>query len=183
MNDKNKQILMVGGILGAAIFVVVAYFAFMNVLPEARKKQSKATELRADVEKKKKELAAVEARLSDPTQMRQMEERFLRISARLPPSQDPIDVFELFRGYFAGTDVSFTRLFPGTPTTAARYREYPFSVSGTARYHDFGQLVNLVESNPDRLMHVTGFKLTNNNRRPSIHPMEIGISTFTLVER
>lgn len=179
ISQKNKQTLLVGGVLGGAILLIVLYFGFMIVLPEASANVVEAEKVRSTREKNEADLKKFKAMINDVEMRNQVNDAFARVSSRLPSQQDPIEVFALLRSYFEGTDVQFTYLEPGRQTSRGRYFEYPFIIRGRARYHEFGQLVNLIECNPSRLMYVNSFRLTNDARRPSIHPMEVGVSTFT----
>lgn len=179
MTEKNKQALLVGGILGGAIFIILVYFGMTTTLPKIKTMQEETEKAKTSAAAAQKKVADYKALLADKARYEQVQEAFMRVSSRLPSLQDPVDVFELLKGFFEGTDVQFSYLEPGRQTKRGKYMEYPFVIRGTARYHEFGQLVNLIECNPDRLMHVSTFKLANNDRRPSIHPMQVGIATFT----
>lgn len=183
LNEKNKQTLLAGGILGVAILVIIIYFGLTMVRPQVDKQKADIAKLETDIKKNRAELNRLKNFINDEGSRGEVIATFERISSRLPPQQDPFEVFELLRDYFEGTDVVFTYLEPGRQTSRGRYFEYPFIIRGSARYHEFGQLVNLIECNPSRLMHVNSFRLTNNDRRPSIHPMELGISTFTFQQK
>lgn len=178
-NEKQKQSLLVGGILGGAILVIVIYFAVIKIMPQIAAFDKQAADLNDKANKDEKKLKEYQAALKDENIRKGLEEQFSRIVSRLPSNQDPLQVFELLRSYFEGTDVQFSYLDPRPQTGRGRFLEYPFIIRGSARYHEFGQLVNLIECNPDRLMRVTSMKLTNNDRRPSVKNMEVGISTFT----
>jgi len=182
MTEKNKQTMLVAGILGGAVLIAVLYFAWLRILPGISDARKKTEELEAKHKKNVEEMKKFKAQLDDTANQARVQETFARISSRLPPQQDPIDVFEVLRGYFEGTDVMFTSLEPGTQARRGKIMEYPFTIRGSARYHDFGQLINLIECNPERLMHVTSFTLKNSDKRPSHHPMTVTISTFTFNE-
>lgn len=182
LSDNNKQALLVGGILGGAVFIILAYFAFQSILPEVKKYQADREKLATKLAADKKRLDGYKKELGDVEGRRKIEEAFRDVASRLPVSQDPFEVFDLLRTYFEGSDIQFTYLEPGIEKNRGKFKEYPFAVKGTARYHEFGQLINLIECNPDRLMRVTDMKMINNNKRPSIHPMEVVIATFTFNE-
>lgn len=183
MSEKNKQGLLAGGILGGAILVIIVYLAFMYVNPGVKKFRDETAKLETKMKKDREQLAEYKRYLDNEDTRREIELKFRRIAERLPSGQDTIEVFDLLRSYFEGSNVVFNYLDPGAMTNRGRYSEYPFTIRGSAEYHAFGQLINLVECNPDRLMHVTTMKLTNSDRRPSIHPMEVGIATFTFNDK
>jgi Tfp pilus assembly protein PilO len=182
ISPKNKQALIVGGILGTALLVIIVYMGFMFVRDDIAQKKTQTETKRTELRAAKQKLAQYQAYLQDENTRRQVQEAFFQVASRLPDSQDPIEIYELFRDYLEGTDVALSFLEPGSSTRRERFTEYPYTIRGSARYHEFGQFVNLIECNPQRLMRVTNFKLTNNEKRPSIHPMEVGITTFTFNE-
>ncbi len=179
MSEKNKQGLLVGGILGVAILAIVLYFMFMYVEPGIKKFKDETETLESKIAANKQKLEEYQSYLNNEEARRQVQEKFATIAKRLPDTQDTIEVYDLLRSYFEGSNVVFNALNPGASANRGRYTEFPFSIAGSAEYHAFGQLVNLIECNPDRLMHVTNLKLTNSDKRPSIHPMEVGVATFT----
>jgi Tfp pilus assembly protein PilO len=179
LSEKQKQALLVGGIAGLAILLIAGYFYLMFVRPEVQEWNAERVKLEKEVRDNTRTIKNYNELLADKSRVQALESQFSEIAKRLPAEQDPIEVFDLLRGYFEGTDVGFTFLDPGLAVNHNKFTEFPFTIRGTARYHEFGQLVNLVECNPDRLMRVSNFRMTNNNVRPSIHPMEIGITTFT----
>lgn len=183
ISEKNKQILIVSGILGAAILVIVVYLGFMFVFPQVNQFNQDRIKAEGELRVASEKLNRYKAYLEDDETRAKVEEAFGRVNRRLPRISNPVEVFDVLRDYIEGTDVAFTFLEPGRQRPRERYIEYPFNLRGSARYHQFGQLLNLIECNPDRLMRVTAFKLTNNNRRPSIHPMELSLETYTFRDR
>lgn len=179
MTEKNKQALIAGSILGIAVLAVLLVFGFTYVFAEVASARQDVDRLRTQIRNDEQTLARIESFLEDDESFRQIEEAFARVSSRLPQDQDPFETFETLRGYFEGTAVSFTRIEPRSSVSRGRFSEHPFTIRGSARYHEFGQLVNLIEADPNRLMHVTNFRLSNSERRPSLHPMEVGIVTFS----
>ncbi len=179
LTEQQKQALIAGLILGTAILIVLILVGFMFVFDEVRQARNDVERLRTQIRQDQQSLRRIQNFLDDDETYRQVEEAFARVESRLPADQDPFDTFETLRGYFEGTAVAFTRIEPRSSADRGRFTEYPFTIRGSARYHEFGQLVNLIECDPNRLMHVTDFRLQNSDRRPSLHPMEVGIVTFS----
>lgn len=182
LTEKNKQALLVGGILGGAILVILIYFWMVQINPKITNYNKQSDALVSKNKANQEKLSKYKALLADKSKKQKLEADFALIASRLPNNQDPIQIFDILRGYFEGTDVQFTYLEPKAQVNRGRFMEYPFIIRGTARYHEFGQLLNLIECNPERLMRVTAFKFSNNDKRPSLHPMEVGISSFTFNE-
>ncbi len=182
LSEKNKQIVLASAIGGIAVFVILVYVHFFFVKDDINSLKDKAATLKTETEANKIQLDKYKKELDNPERRREVEARFYQIEQRLPSDQDTVEVYDILRGYFKGSAIVFTNLERGQEKRYDRYAEYPFTIKGRARYHQVGQLVNLIECNPERLMHVTMMDLTNNDRRPSVHPMEIGVSTFTFNE-
>lgn len=182
LTEQQKTTLIVTGILGVSIFIIIVYFMFAFINPAVSDARATSETLQTEIRKNRETLAEYQRYLDNEEAHRELRERFRTIEARLPSEQDPFAVFSLLREYFEGSNVFFSFLDPGDMTDRGRFREFPFTIRGSADYHAFGQLVNLIECNPDRLMHVTSIRLTNSERSPSIHPMEVGIATFTFDE-
>ncbi|RMH29774.1 MAG: hypothetical protein D6691_02160, partial [Candidatus Hydrogenedentota bacterium] len=81
------------------------------------------------------------------------------------------------------TRVDYTELEPLKEVSRSAYVEIPYRIKGTARYHDFGHFLNLIEDNPDRFMRVRTFTIENRDDRPSVHPVTIELATFMFVKR
>lgn len=179
ISQKNKQTLLVGCLVGGALLLILAYYMVFFAWDQMDSVRTETNKVLAENRANRAQLDEYRSYLQDEETRRRVEEQFERIAARLPSGQDSVDVFDILRGYFEGTDVQFTNLESGAQNKRGRFTEYPFRVRGNARYHEFGQLVNLIECDPKRLMRVNEMKLENNNNRPSVHPMELSISTFT----
>ncbi|MCC6546556.1 type 4a pilus biogenesis protein PilO [Candidatus Sumerlaeota bacterium] len=182
LTEQNKQALLLGGILGGAVLVIIIWIAWSEAIPRTTKLRNDTEKLQTETVSNRNKLETYTKYLNDDVKRAQLREAFDIVQSRLPTNQDPIEIYDLLRGYFEGTEVQFSFLEPKPEANRGPFREYPFTIKGTARYHEFGQLINLIECNPDRLMRVTDFKLINNPKRPSIHPMEVSISTFTFNE-
>jgi Tfp pilus assembly protein PilO len=178
MSPKTKQPLLLISIFGGTVLLIILYYHFALSAPKIKGMNTEREKVETKTKNDKAELDRFRAFIKDEVARAEVYAAFERISTRLPSNQDPVEVFELLREYFEETDVEFTYLEPGKATNRVKYMEFPFKIRGSARYHEFGQFVNLIECNPRRLMHVNSFNLTNNDTRPSIHPMEVGISTF-----
>lgn len=182
LTETEKQTLIVGSILGGAVLIIIVYVGLMFVNPSIDEANEEIDSLKTEIAKNEKKLNEYKAYLENDESRRKVEEAFGRIRRRLPEVSDPIEVIDILRDYIEGTDVTFTFLDSQRTNRRPRYIEYPFTIRGAARYHQFGQLLNLVECNPDRLMRVTEFRLRNNEVRPSFHPMELSIETYTFSE-
>jgi Tfp pilus assembly protein PilO len=67
---------------------------------------------------------------------------------------------------------------PVSPQNRVQYTEIPYTIEAHGRYHEIGQFLTLIEQNPQRFMRLRNFTAENNLERPSIHPVQMEISTF-----
>ncbi|MCB2153981.1 type 4a pilus biogenesis protein PilO [bacterium] len=180
--EKNKQALLIGLIMAAFLGFLVGYYYWLSK-PVIAKTQKERGTLNAQIKKDQAEINRMRALIENTAEREQMAEVVRRAKERLPEDRRAIEFLTLLRDSLTKTGVVQTRVAPEAPKRRALYEEIPYSVKGSARYHEFGQFLNLIECNPDRFMRVNGFSLSNDPNRPSIHPMEVGISTFMFRSR
>jgi len=125
-DDKHKQTLLAGGILGVVVLALLIYFGMLYVEPQTKKFTKDAEALKTQRVADEKSLAEYSKYLADEDTRKAVEDAYRTISARLPNDQDPFEIFDLLRKYFAGTDVQFTLLEPGREVNRGRFREFPF---------------------------------------------------------
>jgi Tfp pilus assembly protein PilO len=100
------------------------------------------------------------------------------VAAKLPSTVAPEEFFKAFEKILKTTRLSYSELKPLPLLERAIYTEIPYQLVGNGRYHDFGQFLNLVEENPDRLMRIKTFVIENDDSRPSLHPIKVQLATF-----
>lgn len=180
LTEKNKQALIVGVVLGALLLFLIGYFYFISVKPALAAGVKARAKLTTDVEALEKQMKAMQELINDKEKLADMERVVATARKRLPNDEQAIEFLGILRDSLAKTGVSQNMISKEKTLKRSVYSEIPYKIKGSARYHEFGQFVNLIECNPERFMRVTDFKLSNNNKRPSIHPMDVGISTFML---
>lgn len=181
MTERNKQILIAGLIFAFLLMGVVIYYYFMAVSPAIKRNSAQVVDLDKKIAEANKELSEIEALIADTETLAQLQEQVERAKRLLPENEEALEFLGILRESLRRTGVSQSNIRKLKAADRTLYREIPYLVSGEARYHEFGQFVNLIECNPERFMRVNTFTLRNNDSRPSIHPMEIGISTFMFV--
>ncbi len=180
MDEKVKQNLMVVSIAGVVIFGILAYSYFMFIKGNIETMERAISTSETNIRNYRSEIQKFERLINEDEDKRQAREVVVaQIAERLPRTSDPIEFTDLIRESMSRANVASTFLDPGTTASYNQYTEIKYQIRGVARYHDFGQFVNLIECHPRRFMRVTGFKLTNSASRPSYHPVEIGLATFT----
>ena len=177
LTEKNKQALLVGLIMAVFLGFLVGYYYWLS-MPVIDKAKTEGKTLTAEIAKNQAEIKNIRAYIENTDEREQMMEVVRRAKERLPEDRRAIEFLGLLRDSLTKTGVVQTRVAPEAPKRRTLYEEIPYSVRGSARYHEFGQFLNLIECNPERFMRVNGFSLSNDLNRPSVHPMDVGISTF-----
>lgn len=178
LNEKEKDVLTAGLILAAvfaAIFAYLQFFVFADRIAKNEKVKKEFVAKSADLQK---ELDEMNDLIKEEAQIQEMYNRLKRAMNKLPNESRPIEFLDELRTTLEKTGVSQRRVAPGVPKSRTLYTEIPYEVQGSARYHEFGQFLNLIECNPRRFMRVNSFDVRNNNARPTVHPITVGISTF-----
>ncbi|MBX3730155.1 MAG: type 4a pilus biogenesis protein PilO [Candidatus Sumerlaeia bacterium] len=176
--EKQKQVLTVGLLLCGVLLIFTLYFQFMffkEAVEEARKAQTAAS---AEITKLNGDIKRMQDFIRNDEELKRLQARVEVAKRRLPSDPQAIQFLEVLRDSLQKTNVSFTRIEKLATVNRRLYEEIPYRVRGAARYHEFGQFINLIECHPERFMRVSEFTLDNNDARPTIHPMNIRISTF-----
>lgn len=178
LTEKQKQVLVLGLVFCGILLGFTLYFQIMffskdvaNAKTETDKKQAEIKTLQAEIDK-------MNAFIRNDAELRQLEEKVAFAKKRLPSDPQAIQFMELLRDSLQKTNVGFTRIERTNPIVRTLYQEIPYLVKGSARYHEFGQFLNLIECHPERFLRVSEFTLDNSTNRPTVHPMNVKISTF-----
>ncbi len=182
MSDKNRQLVTVIVLLGVLLTAGSVYFYFMMAKPaiESAEKSTEATKKKiADMEAEK---AKIKAFLADRSKIEELAKTVDRAKQRLPNNTQEAEeqgFYKIVEDSLRRTGASMSRLAPKEPINRNLYFEIPYEIKGAARYHEFGQLLNVIECNPARLMRVSTFAIKNDAKRPSIHPIDLTVKTYT----
>lgn len=180
--EKQKQAL-IAGLIGAAflLFLVI----YMNMTFFTAQKNAGIRNLNTankQIKDYTAEIAKMDKFLNDETERQKLDEVVSNAKRRLPTNPEAIEFIDIIREGARRTGISFSSITPISIRDRGSYREIPYQVKGTSRYHEFGQFLNLIECHPDRFMRVNSFTIENNTSRPSIHPVTVEISTFMFEE-
>ncbi|MDX1972965.1 MAG: type 4a pilus biogenesis protein PilO [Candidatus Sumerlaeia bacterium] len=182
MNEKQKQAL-IGGVIGAVLLTALIIYLNMMFFSDSRTKHvADIKKFEQQIATSEKKLRDLEKVLEDEEERRRLDEIVTAARRRLPDNPEAIDFIDIIRESARRTGLSFSALKPVAIRNRDSYREIPYEVTGSARYHEFGQFLNLIECHPERFMRVNSFTMTNDPKRPSIHPVKVEISTFMFQE-
>jgi Tfp pilus assembly protein PilO len=178
MTDPEKDKVKAFIILLVALAAGVGYYDFgmvsqtVAVNEAAIKRHEEAYKVEAAT------LAKMQAMIADRDKLMARKELLEKVIAKLPTDSDPSGFFQALEGILGITRMEYQSINKKDPRGADEYTELPYSITSRARYHDFGQFLNLIEENPTRLMRVKTFTIENDDNRPSIHPVSVQVATF-----
>lgn len=178
LTPQEKDALKAGVILACLLFIAVGYWYFYIVKDEVAKNNSRVTVINKEVKTIDEQLKALNAAKIDPELLEQKKEMLAKIAAKLPNSINAPAFYQALINILQTSRVDYSELTQNKPQQRSAYTEIPYKIVCKARYHDFGQFLNLVEENVDRFMRVQTFTIENDDQRPSFHPVTVGIATF-----
>jgi len=178
LDEQAKKNLSVGIFLAIVIMAGVGWWHFYILKPYYVRNETLKKTLKEEIKTLKDNLKEInEAEKNRPivAEMRKVVEE---ASKRLPSSPDAPGFFQELIRILRITGVQARRVDPFERRGSALYTEIPYKIECNCRYHEFGQFLNLIEENQNRFMRVKSFSISDNENRPSIHPVTVNIATF-----
>jgi Tfp pilus assembly protein PilO len=176
--EKQKSQMLIIGFFGLAVIALVAWYHLMFARPKIEELGRQRATVQRQITQKVAELEEIRALLAQREQLEQRRRMISRVMRRLPSTPDApgflVSLVEVLRQ----TGIIQRLVKPEATRNRVDYTEIPYSVSAFGRYHELGQFLTLVEQNPDRFMRLRTMKVTNTIARPSIHPVDLEITTF-----
>jgi len=178
LTEREKNVLSVGLILAGLCIAVFIYVHWALFSPQIRRNEATIKKTEETTRALEKELAGMKAFLQNRKEVEAMRNQLAVAARKLPSEPESLEFLKELRASLERTGMKQTRVAPKPFVPRALYTEIPYEVQGSARYHEFGQFLNLIECNPRRFMRVNSFDIKNSGTRPTIHPVTVGISTF-----
>lgn len=182
MTEKQKQTLTVGLVVAVLLAFILGYWFFMNVRADVARSREEQAKLTTEIADTKARLVEIDNFLKNRGELQKMLDEVNKAKRRLPSDPQAIEFLAILTDSLNKTGVGVSEVTPQAQVSRSMYTEIPYLIKGSARYHEFGQFLNLIECHPERFMRVSGFRLLKNDKRPSIHPMEARIQTFMFKE-
>ena len=177
-SEQDKKTLSIGIFVAVVVFAGLAYWHFFVLKRHYKRNESLKTTIKEEINKYKDELAEIREVEAQRGQIDKMRAVVQEAAKRLPNRPDAPGFFNELIRILRITGVQTTRVDPQPPRGQVLYTEIPYSIVSRCRYHEFGQFLNLIEENQKRFMRVNSFNIINDDNRPSVHPVTVGISTF-----
>jgi Tfp pilus assembly protein PilO len=178
LDDQAKKTILVGGFIAIVILAGVGWWHFYVLKPYYLRNEALRKTLNEEVKKLKDSLKDIDEAEKNRPIIAEMRKVVEEASKRLPSSPDAPGFFQELIRILRITGVQARRVDPLERRGSVLYTEIPYKIESNCRYHEFGQFLNLIEENQNRFMRVKSFSVSNNEDRPSIHPVTVNIATF-----
>ena len=178
MTPQEKDVVKAGLILAVVLFGAVVYYYFYIVMEQQKRDKESIAVIDKDIKALKDEDRKITIAFANIDELKRKAEYLKLIERKLPDRADSQGFYQALTKILEVTNVSYSELVPKKQEVRSVYTEIPYEVNCRARYHDFGQFLNLIEENPDRFMRVKTFTIDNDDARPSVHPTKVDIGTF-----
>ena len=178
LDDQAKKTLSVGLFIAVIMGVGFGWWHFSILKLHYKRNETTKTNLNGEIKKMNDTMKEIRAAEAQRDQIEQMRKVVLAASERLPSTPDAPGFLQELINILRITGVQPQRVDPLEKHATVLYTDIPYKIECQGRYHEFGQFLNLIEENQTRFMRVKTFTIKNNDKRPSIHPVTVNISTF-----
>jgi Tfp pilus assembly protein PilO len=182
MTDKDKKSLQVGVFIFVILMLVVLYYNFFILARDIEAGRATLETLKMETATLTAELEKMREMIRQEAQVNKELALVKKMAARLPSSPNEPEFLDELANSLQITGAKNQKIIPQKSETHTDYIEIPYGIFLNGRYHEFGQLLNLLEENPRRFMLVKEFEVKNDLKRPSIHPSRLDIATFMFSE-
>ncbi len=178
MSEKNKRILQVGLAIGLVGLIAAVYTWYIWAKPEITKQKKEQESKSAQIATINRQLMQIQNQ-ADLQKTIQQKKAFLeQASRRLPATPNAEGFLASLSDMLQRSSVKVRSVNGEAIQPRSNYTEIPWRVSAMAQYVELGVFFNLVEENPQRLMRVKSFTISNDEELPGYHPVDIQIGTF-----
>lgn len=178
LTAQQRDAIKAGFILAAVLFAGAFIYWWQFASPEVESAEKRLVALDSEVADLKKQVREMDEAALNMEKLKEKQKLLEEVAAKLPSTVAPQEFYRALEEILKVTRLSYTELSQLPLLARAVYTEIPYQIVGTGRYHDFGQFLNLVEENPNRLMRVKTFVIENDDAHPSLHPIKVQLATF-----
>lgn len=182
ISDQDKKALQIGGTIAVILLFVFVYYYFFMAKITIKRIELKTTAINKDISDIEKKLGLVRSFENRKSEIEALSQRVIETGKRLPTSLEPSVFYSALVDILKETGLAYQEIAPESPVARTLYTEIPYKITLSSSYHDLGQFLNLVEENPKRVMRVNQFRIRNDVKQPSVHPISLRLSTFLLKE-
>jgi Tfp pilus assembly protein PilO len=178
LTDKQKLAVQMIVFMGAVVAIMLGFVYFMLGREQIKDYAVQAEALSAKLEAKKKDLATINTQVNMGPELERQAELIRQFTRRLPSSPDAPGFLNSLVAILATTGIVQEEVKPAETVARPSYTEIPYKITAYGHYHALGQFLTLIEQNKDRFMRVRLLKIGINPKRPSMHPIDMEITTF-----
>ena len=178
MSEIDKKSLQIGVFLAVIIGLFVLWYFYYIQRPLINRHNNERKELQTEIDKQNKQLAEMKKMIAESDKVKRDLALVEKAALRLPDSPEVFKFIKELSDILQLTGVKYSKINVQSRIVRTLYTELPYEISCLARYHEFGQFLNMIEQNPNRFMRVKYFTVRNDKDRPSLHPVTLGVATF-----
>lgn len=178
LSEKDKATLFLGLMIPAVIFGIGFYFEWQIFKPQRVELVKQRTETEAKIKALNNELRDMRQALAEKDKIIKLRNAVVERAKRLQTTLDFEGNLQQINRMVTETGIPTQQVSPKAHVARSLYTDFPYDIKGTARYHEFGLLLNLIELNKERLMRVKQFDLKNDKQEPIIHPFDLTLASY-----
>jgi Tfp pilus assembly protein PilO len=178
LTAQQKDAIKAGFILAFVLLGGVGAYWWKFTTPDIAAAEKTVATLDTEIKDLNGQLREMNEAASNLEQLKEKQQLLAEVAAKLPSTVAPQEFYRALEEILKITRMSYSELAQLPLLERAVYTEIPYQIVGNGRYHDFGQFLNLVEENPNRLMRIKTFVIENDDARPSVHPLKVQLATF-----
>ncbi len=178
LTAQQKDAIKAGFILAAVLFAGAAGYWYSFTKPEIEAAEKTLVSLDAEIKDLKSQVREMDLAAENVDKLKKKQQLLEEVAAKLPSDVAPEEFYDALADILKATRVSYSEMTQLPLLERSIYTEIPYQITGRGRYHDFGQFLNMVEENPNRLMRIKTFVIENDDSRPSVHPLKVQLATF-----
>lgn len=178
LTAQQKDAIKAGLILALVLLGGLGAYWWKFTKPDIAAAETSLAAIDKEIADLKKQVSDMDDAASNLEKLKEKQKLLEEVAAKLPSTVAPQEFYRALEEILKITRMSYSELAQLPLLERTVYTEIPYQIVGTGRYHDFGQFLNLVEENPNRLMRIKTFVIENDDSRPSVHPLKIQLATF-----
>jgi len=182
-NAPKKQLYLLGGVAGAAIVALYAYFLMMPLWEEKGKLEDQLLKVQSDLQQKQL-IAANRPKLE--AEIKALEKQLDEALVRLPEEKDIPRLLTQVNSLGQQNGLEFLLFRPGAPVKKGFYAEVPIDIRVEGQFHSLGGFLDRV-SKLERIVTVSDIKISplsgQTQRTDRSVSADLKATTYTFLEK
>jgi len=182
-NAPKKQLYLLGGVAGAAVVALYAYFLMMPLWEDKGRFEDKLRKVQSDLQQKQL-IAANRPKLE--AEIKALEKELDEALVRLPEEKDIPRLLTQINTLGQQNGLEFLLFRPGTPAKKGFYAEVPIDIRVEGQFHSMGGFLDRV-SKLERIVTVSDIKITplsgQAQRTDRSIAADLKATTYTFLEK